>query len=118
MWACGVILLSLLSGRSNFFNAPDDLTNLLQLVTLFGKEAMCAAANAMGKNLMVDIPGSSSTASLKVMNPIFSFLLKQKLNYAVLQHLIFTLRSQLWVTDVILSVTCHPGCMYIILKLV
>ena len=71
MWACGVILLCLLSGRSNFFNAPDDLTSLLQLVVLFGKERMCTAARKMGKNLIVDIDverkGSEPRASLKVL---------------------------------------------------
>ncbi|XP_067933145.1 uncharacterized protein [Watersipora subatra] len=65
MWACGVILLSILSGRSNFFNAPDDLTNLVQLVLLFGREPVCEAAMAMGKNLLVEIPGDMKGKKLK-----------------------------------------------------
>lgn len=66
MWACGIMLLSILSGRANFFNIPDDLTNLFQLVTLFGKDALCAAATAMGKNLIVDVPEHLPKATLKV----------------------------------------------------
>lgn len=66
MWACGIILLSILSGRSNFFNAPDDLKNLMQLISLFGKEAVCQAATALGKNLIVDLQSKEKPASLKV----------------------------------------------------
>lgn len=66
MWACGVILLSILSGKTNFFNAPDDLTNLLQLVVLFGKEALCNAATTMGKNLLVELADHGPVKTLKV----------------------------------------------------
>lgn len=66
MWACGVILLSMLSGKANFFNAPDDISSLAQLVVLFGKEAMCKAAESMGKRLIVDLAVGGRTSSIKV----------------------------------------------------
>lgn len=67
MWACGVILLSMLSGKPNFFNAPDDIAGLQQLVILFGKDAMCKAAESLGKRLIVDLPANGETLSLKVI---------------------------------------------------
>lgn len=73
MWACGVILLSLLSGRPNFFNAPDDMTSLCQLVALFGKGALCEAAERMGKRLLVEIDGSKpSTLKVCLLVPVVS----------------------------------------------
>lgn len=67
MWACGIILLAILSGKTNFFNAPDDLTSLAQIANIFGKEALCSAAGKMGKRLIMDIPShSQSPSTLKV----------------------------------------------------
>ena len=56
----------MLSGKANFFSAPDDISSLAQLVVLFGKEAMCKAAESMGKRLIVDLAVGGRTSSLKV----------------------------------------------------
>jgi len=65
IWACGVILLSLLSGRCNFFHCPDDLSNLAQLVSLFGHKAMQDAATKMDKTVTMSLP-ERDPLSLKV----------------------------------------------------
>lgn len=48
MWACGVIMLSLLSGTQPFFRSPDDLTALAEITTLFGSNAMQIMAKKLG----------------------------------------------------------------------
>lgn len=37
VWACGVIMLNILSGRSNFFSSPDDVTALAEMVSILRK---------------------------------------------------------------------------------
>lgn len=49
MWACGIIMLSILSNRGNFFSNPDDLTALAEMVTLFGYEAIKKVASQCGQ---------------------------------------------------------------------
>ena len=44
LWAVGVILLSFLSRSYPFFRAPDDLTALAEITTLFGSKAINKAA--------------------------------------------------------------------------
>lgn len=48
MWAAGVILLSLLSGRYPFFKASDDLVALTQIMTVRGSRETIKAAKAFG----------------------------------------------------------------------
>jgi cell division control protein 7 len=52
MWAAGVILLSILSRTYPFFRAPDDLTALAELLSMFGKKAVQEAAGQYGKRLI------------------------------------------------------------------
>ncbi|XP_031415569.1 cell division cycle 7-related protein kinase isoform X1 [Clupea harengus] len=49
MWAAGVILLSLLSGRYPFFKASDDLVALAQIMTIRGSRETIQAAKVLGK---------------------------------------------------------------------
>lgn len=49
IWACGVIMLSILSGTQPFFRSPDDLTALAEITTLFGSNAMQQMAKRLGK---------------------------------------------------------------------
>lgn len=49
MWAAGVILLSLLSGRYPFFRGNDDLTCLSQIISLLGTESVQLAASSFGE---------------------------------------------------------------------
>jgi len=53
MWAVGVILLSILSRSYPFFRAPDDMTALAELMTLFGTKKIEAAAKRYGRRLTV-----------------------------------------------------------------
>ncbi|XP_063633496.1 LOW QUALITY PROTEIN: cell division cycle 7-related protein kinase-like [Cydia splendana] len=48
MWAAGVILASVLSGRYPFFRATDDLTALAEITELLGTEALQRTAQALG----------------------------------------------------------------------
>ncbi|KAJ8406413.1 hypothetical protein AAFF_G00306440 [Aldrovandia affinis] len=58
MWAAGVILLSLLSGRYPFFKASDDLIALTQIMTIRGSNETIQAAKKFGKAVLCsrDIP--------------------------------------------------------------
>lgn len=49
VWAAGVILLSLLSGRYPFFKASDDLIALTQIMTIRGSRETIQAAKKFGK---------------------------------------------------------------------
>ena len=51
IWSVGVIFLCILSGRYPFFKAADDNTALMQLVSLFGAEAIRKTALKYGKCL-------------------------------------------------------------------
>lgn len=52
VWAGGVILLCLFSGHYPFFDSPDDLTALVEIASVFGKEDMVAVAARLGKRLV------------------------------------------------------------------
>ncbi|XP_048005456.1 cell division cycle 7-related protein kinase-like isoform X2 [Leguminivora glycinivorella] len=52
MWACGVMLASVLSGRYPFFRATDDLTALAEITELLGTEALQRTAGALGCRLV------------------------------------------------------------------
>ncbi|GBP78852.1 Cell division cycle 7-related protein kinase [Eumeta japonica] len=56
MWACGVILLSVLSGRYPFFRAPDDASAAAEVVSLLGTDVMARAARALGRRLVTSAP--------------------------------------------------------------
>lgn len=50
MWASGVILLCILSGCYPFFNSPNDLVALAEIMTVFGTEPIIKIAEKFGKN--------------------------------------------------------------------
>lgn len=58
MWAAGVILLSLLSGRYPFFKANDDLIALTQIMTIRGSKETIQTAKLLGKEVVCscDLP--------------------------------------------------------------
>ena len=49
MWACGVIMLCILSRTYPFFRAPDDVTALAEITSLMGTDAVTQAAEQYGK---------------------------------------------------------------------
>ncbi|XP_065916920.1 cell division cycle 7-related protein kinase-like isoform X2 [Dysidea avara] len=51
IWSAGVILLCLLSGKYPFFKAHDDLTAMMQIVSLMGTKECEDAARQFGKEL-------------------------------------------------------------------
>lgn len=53
MWAVGVILLSILARSYPFFRAPDDMTALAELMTLFGTKQLQIAAKKYSRRLTV-----------------------------------------------------------------
>lgn len=58
MWSAGVIFLSLLSGRYPFYKASDDLTALVQIMTIRGSRETIQAAKTFDKSLFCskDVP--------------------------------------------------------------
>ncbi|XP_063284452.1 cell division cycle 7-related protein kinase isoform X3 [Pelobates fuscus] len=61
MWSAGVIFLSLLSGRYHFFNAPDDMNALAQIMTIRGSKETIQAAKTFGKTITCskDLPAKN-----------------------------------------------------------
>ena len=51
IWSAGVIFLSLLSGKYPFFKSSNDITAMMQIVSLFGSQQCQEAANHIGKEL-------------------------------------------------------------------
>ncbi|XP_063242890.1 cell division cycle 7-related protein kinase-like isoform X2 [Bacillus rossius redtenbacheri] len=51
MWGAGVILLCILSGCYPFFRAPDDLTALAEIMTIFGSEKIKQVARKLGRRV-------------------------------------------------------------------
>lgn len=51
IWAAGVMLLCMLSGRYPFFRSQDDLTALAEIITVVGSHPVQLAAERMGKRL-------------------------------------------------------------------
>lgn len=49
IWAVGVIMLSLLSRSYPFFHAPDDVSALAEIITVFGDEQVKKLAKIFGK---------------------------------------------------------------------
>ncbi|TRY78761.1 hypothetical protein TCAL_09463 [Tigriopus californicus] len=54
MWAVGVMLLSLMSRTYPFFRAPDDMTNLAEIMSIFGSHKVSQAASHYGKIFLTD----------------------------------------------------------------
>ncbi|CAH1402517.1 unnamed protein product [Nezara viridula] len=52
MWAVGVILLCLLSRTYPFFRAPDDVTALAEMITVFGSEEIKSIATKLGRHVV------------------------------------------------------------------
>ncbi|XP_058799639.1 cell division cycle 7-related protein kinase-like [Phymastichus coffea] len=52
IWACGVIMLSILSGTQPFFRSPDDMTALAEITTVFGSTAIQQCAKKIGKKFI------------------------------------------------------------------
>ncbi|XP_073954599.1 cdc7 kinase [Choristoneura fumiferana] len=57
MWAAGVVLASVLTGRYPFFRASDDLDALREIAVLLGSQAMHRTAAALGCRLLTSISG-------------------------------------------------------------
>lgn len=59
IWACGVMMLCILSGTQPFFHSPDDCTALAEITTIFGSNRMQQCAQKIGKKLIFsdNIPG-------------------------------------------------------------
>ena len=51
VWSAGVVLLCILARRYPFFNAPDDLTALVETACVLGQAPLQQAAQALGKEL-------------------------------------------------------------------
>ncbi|XP_012529770.1 cell division cycle 7-related protein kinase isoform X2 [Monomorium pharaonis] len=48
IWACGVIMLCILSGSQPFFRSPDDCTALAEITTIFGSKEVQKCAQKLG----------------------------------------------------------------------
>lgn len=48
IWSAGIIMLSIMSGSYPFFSAPDDITALMEMVTVFGTNELRNTANKLG----------------------------------------------------------------------
>ena len=59
VWSAGVTLLSILSCKSPFFSAHDDLSAFAEIMSIFGSQQCIEAAKGIGISLFVsdDIPG-------------------------------------------------------------
>ena len=56
IWSAGVIFLCLLSGKYPFFKPKDDMSAIMQIVTLFGSQRCIEAAKLLGKELYCSPP--------------------------------------------------------------
>ena len=52
LWAVGVIFISAMTRTYPFFRAPDDVTNLAEMLAIFGTKALTEAASQYGKRLV------------------------------------------------------------------
>lgn len=48
IWSAGVIMVSILSGSYPFFRAPDDITALMEMITVFGIDDIRNTATKLG----------------------------------------------------------------------
>jgi cell division control protein 7 len=55
VWSAGIILLCLLSGRYPFFKATDDNMAIMQLISVYGTEAVRKISNKYGEALLCDV---------------------------------------------------------------
>ena len=51
IWSAGIIFLCLLSGTYPFFKPKDDITAIIQIITLFGSQKCVETAQLLGKDL-------------------------------------------------------------------
>lgn len=49
IWSAGVIMLSIMSASYPFFRAPDDITALMEMITVFGTNELRNTATKLGK---------------------------------------------------------------------
>lgn len=59
VWSAGVIMLSIMTRRSPFFNSPDDLTALAELAVVFSPEALDRAAKQLREPRRIMFEGGS-----------------------------------------------------------
>ncbi|XP_065203123.1 cell division cycle 7-related protein kinase-like [Planococcus citri] len=52
VWSAGVIMVSIMSGSYPFFRGPDDVTALMEMVTIFGIEDIRNTATKLGRLLL------------------------------------------------------------------
>lgn len=52
IWASGVIMICILSRTENFFRAPNDLTALSEIVTIFGSEKIQQLSKRLGVKMI------------------------------------------------------------------
>ncbi|XP_011055227.1 PREDICTED: cell division cycle 7-related protein kinase-like isoform X2 [Acromyrmex echinatior] len=59
IWACGVIMLCILSSSQPFFRSPDDCTALAEITTIFGSKEVQKCAQKLGKKVIFseNLPG-------------------------------------------------------------
>ncbi|XP_025074622.1 cell division cycle 7-related protein kinase isoform X1 [Pogonomyrmex barbatus] len=59
IWACGVMMLCILSGSQPFFHSPDDCTALAEITTIFGSNEIQKCAQKLGKKVIFseNLPG-------------------------------------------------------------
>ncbi|XP_011268491.1 cell division cycle 7-related protein kinase isoform X1 [Camponotus floridanus] len=59
IWACGVMMLCILSGTQVFFRSPDDCTALAEITTIFGSRKVQQCAEKLGKKIIFseNLPG-------------------------------------------------------------
>ncbi|CAL1682295.1 unnamed protein product [Lasius platythorax] len=59
IWACGVMMLCILSGTQVFFRSPDDCTALAEITTIFGSQKVQKCAQKLGKKVIFseNLPG-------------------------------------------------------------
>ncbi|XP_029167926.1 cell division cycle 7-related protein kinase [Nylanderia fulva] len=59
IWACGVMMLCILSGTQVFFRSPDDCTALAEITTIFGSHKVQKCAQKLGKKVIFseNLPG-------------------------------------------------------------
>ena len=72
IWASGIILFSILTGRYPFFKSQDDLTALGHIATIFGTDAVQTAARAMHKEMTCQpyIKGFELTSLCRILRGV------------------------------------------------
>jgi cell division control protein 7 len=64
LWAVGVMLLCILSRSYPFFRAPDDMTALAELTTLFGTKNVREVAKRYGRRLVTSLDAQPKNLGL------------------------------------------------------